>query len=362
MEDSAVSLSSLLCTETESCLDESEDEGEFFNFNSDDSSLPDTHEYITMLVDREKSSFGIHGSLEVHEWLKCARLDAIKWILEVGLSPFSILSSFANLFFCDFILFLFWVFCGYADFNQKRAFFGFRLRTAYLSVNYLDRFLSKKCIDNEQSWAIGLLSIACLSIAVKMEECSILALTEFWMEDYNFESKVIQRMELLILITLDWRMCSITPFNYLHYFITKISDKSRPRDLAFSAVEFIFAMAKEFGLLDHRPSAIAAAAILAALNKGLTREMIESKMSFFSSCGSLPNEEVLSCYSLMQDIEVEKFVVPGYVISPDLSAICSSFGNFNEDSAITSVVTTKRRRLRFDDSDQNCESEKDKQH
>ncbi|KAK9135379.1 hypothetical protein Syun_014709 [Stephania yunnanensis] len=331
MEDSAasaaVSLSSLLCTETESFLDESEDESELFNFNSDDCNLPDTHEYITMLVDREKSSFGIHGSSEVHEWLKCARLDAIKWILE------------------------------------KRAFFGLRFRTAYLSVSYFDRFLSKKCIDNEQSWAIGLLSIACLSIAVKMEECSIPALTEFLVEHYYFESKVIQRMELLILNTLDWRMCSVTPFNYLHYFITKISDKSRPRDLAFRAVEFIFAMAKEFGLLDHKPSAIAAAAIFAALDKELTREMIELKMSLISSCGSQRNEEVLSCYSLMQDIDVEKFEVPEYVISPDLSTIRSSFGNFNEDSAITSVVVgKKRRRLRFDDSDQNCESEKDKQH
>lgn len=32
-------------------------------------------------------------------------------------------------------------------FIQKRAMFGFQFRTAYLSVDFLDRFLSKRSID-----------------------------------------------------------------------------------------------------------------------------------------------------------------------------------------------------------------------
>lgn len=40
-------------------------------------------------------------------------------------------------------------------------------------------------------------------------------------------------------------------------------------------------------ILDYRPSTIAAAAILAASNEGLTKELVESKMATLSLCGSL---------------------------------------------------------------------------
>jgi len=45
---------------------------------------------------------------------------------------------------------------------------------------------------------------------------------------YIFEGKTIQRMELLVLNTLKWRMQAITPFSFIDYFLQKINDDQAP--------------------------------------------------------------------------------------------------------------------------------------
>jgi len=45
---------------------------------------------------------------------------------------------------------------------------------------------------------------------------------------FIFEAKTIQRMELLVLSTLKWRMQSITPFTFLDYFLYKINGYQSP--------------------------------------------------------------------------------------------------------------------------------------
>lgn len=70
------------------------------------------------------------------------------------------------------------------------------------------------------------------------------ALSEFRVEDFDFESKVIQRMELLVLCTLEWKMGSITPFAFLHHFISKFCGECRPKELVSRAVELIMTITK----------------------------------------------------------------------------------------------------------------------
>jgi cyclin D1/2/4 len=40
--------------------------------------------------------------------------------------------------------------------------------------------------------------------------------------EHIFEAHTIQRMELLVLSTLDWRMSSVTPFSYIDYYFHKL--------------------------------------------------------------------------------------------------------------------------------------------
>lgn len=93
-----------------------------------------------------------------------------------------------------------------------------------------------------KSWIVRLLSTACLSLAAKMEELSAPMLSEYQSEDCGFDSNTIQRMELLILSTLEWRMSSVTPFAYLGHFRSKLQIDDESSEFQSKCIEFIFAI------------------------------------------------------------------------------------------------------------------------
>ncbi|KAF5752837.1 D5-type cyclin [Tripterygium wilfordii] len=324
--DDSLSLSSLLCHENdEVCFNRQEDETDYMSYPGCFSlGGADDEEYIEGLIRREDAQFDSKCHLSSshdcattagQSWLKCARLESIEWIL------------------------------------NTRAIFGFHFNTVYLSVNFFDRFLSKRAIDDRKSWAFRLLSIACLSLAVKMEEYKVPALSEFPVEDYYFESKSIQRMELLVLNTLEWKMGLITPFAYLHYLIHKIGGESK-RKVVSGAVELIVEMIKEINLIDHRPSVIAVAAIFAASDNQLSQKSLEHKMTKLSLFSSLENEHIFSCYTLMLEIDMRKSKTPISVISP----LVSSMHSMSTDAAENTFTsrTGIKRCLTFSSSDQGC--------
>ncbi|KAK1268675.1 Cyclin-D5-3 [Acorus gramineus] len=224
-----------------------------------------------------------------------------------------------------------------------KVFLGFSFHTAYLSVTYLDRFLLQRSINEEKLWAIRLLSVACLSLAAKMDELIVPSLSEYRIDDYRFESSAVQRMELLVLNTLEWRMRSVTPFDYLDYFASKFGCKSKV-SLCKEAAELILIVIEgnaEMNLMDHRPSAIAAAAILTALDEEVTEKLLEFKMGAMSSIGSIEIEHVFSCYNTMQEFQMRKNKVTNLFTSSDLaSPTCTSNNNSSID---VSSVATKRR-------------------
>lgn len=61
-------------------------------------------------------------------------------------------------------------------------------------------------------------------------------------ESFNFDMQTINRMELLILDALDWRMRSITPFSFVHFFISSFELKDPPLTQALKdrATQIIF--------------------------------------------------------------------------------------------------------------------------
>lgn len=93
-------------------------------------------------------------------------------------------------------------------------------------------------------WVIPLLSVACLSLAAKMEEHRVPVLSEYPTQNYHFENKAIQRMELLVVSTLEWKMSAITPFAYLSYFVHRFHGESTPKGLVSKALHLIVLMIK----------------------------------------------------------------------------------------------------------------------
>ena len=85
-----------------------------------------------------------------------------------------------------------------------------------------------------------LLTVACLSLAIKLEEEHAPRLSEFPLDEDEFDSASILRMELLVLGTLEWRMVAVTPFPYISCFAARFRQDER-RAVLVRAVECVFA-------------------------------------------------------------------------------------------------------------------------
>ena len=79
-----------------------------------------------------------------------------------------------------------------------------------------------------RGWPLQLLSVACLSLAAKMEEPQVPLLRDLQLfkPACIFEPKTVQKMELWVMANLNWRLRSVTPFDYLDYFISKLPSSS----------------------------------------------------------------------------------------------------------------------------------------
>lgn len=62
---------------------------------------------------------------------------------------------------------------------------------------------------------------------------------------FVFEARTIQRMELLVLSTLKWRMQAVTPFSFIDYYLHKLNDGNAPSKLSVSrAVELVLSITR----------------------------------------------------------------------------------------------------------------------
>ncbi|KAL8141097.1 hypothetical protein V2J09_007118 [Rumex salicifolius] len=311
------SSSSLLCHESDvNCLaedelreqEEEEDEDPFlaaFNGFSDSE-----EDYVELLLQRERAdssvladnqtlSFSPPSVLFQGKLTKLARLDAVDYIL------------------------------------HTKSQLGFQFETAYLAVAYLDRFLSLRTLDNEKAWASELLSLGCVSLAAKLQECNVSGLSSYQLGNFRFEVKAIQRMELLILSTLEWKMSSITPFNFSPYFINKLFCGPPPATTLTRILQLILAIMKDITLVDHYPSSIALAAVLMSLDESLTTNALYLKINALPCIRFLDIDDVSVCYIIMQKLDGKQTKIMNLLASPNLQPF--------------QLISAKRRRLSFKD-------------
>ncbi|KAG0469669.1 hypothetical protein HPP92_016369 [Vanilla planifolia] len=208
---------------------------------------------------------------------------------------------------------------------KVHAHYNFGPLCAYLSVNYLDRFLSSYDLPKGKAWIIQLLSVACFSLAAKMEEIDAPLLLDLQVGEakFVFEARTIKRMELLVLSTLKWRMQAVTPFSFLDYFIHKINGGNSPPELLLSrAMELILGTTRGIDFLAFKPSEIAAASALWAVGKAQSLD-VEKAITCFHN---IDQERVLRCYEIIQDEILESRADSGSGITSVLSAPKSPVG------------------------------------
>ncbi|KAL6545886.1 hypothetical protein OROGR_009760 [Orobanche gracilis] len=225
---------------------------------------------------------------------------------------------------------------------QVHAHFGFKPVTAFLSINYMDRFLSSRALP-ETRWAFQLLLMACLSLAAKMEESYVPLLLELQILEptYVFEPGTIQRMEILVFATLKWNLRSVTPFDYLYYLISILPSSASNSDSVSTiydhASSIILNTTRVVDFLGFLPSVIAAAAVITAvgdyvdlhlpdtLDARISREMVKS-------CHRLMDEYLLdTCPS--KALRIEPLAPPSPLGVLDAAA-CASCDTLTEHQAL----------------------------
>ncbi|BAT99585.1 hypothetical protein VIGAN_10104300 [Vigna angularis var. angularis] len=237
--------------------------------------------------------------------------------------------------------------------TQVQAYYAFQPLTAYLSVNYMDRFLNSRPLPQTNGWPLQLLSVACLSLAAKMEEPLVPSLLDLQVEGakYLFEPITIRRMELLVLGVLDWRLRSVTPFSFLDFFACKLDSTGTLSGFLISrATQIILSNVQEASFLAYWPSCIAAAAILHAANEIPNWSLVRPEDAE-SWCEGLIKEKVIGCYQLMQELVIDNNRRKPPKVLPQLRVtsrplIRSSVSSFSESSSSpSSSLSCKRRKL-----------------
>ncbi|CAJ1971691.1 unnamed protein product [Sphenostylis stenocarpa] len=185
---------------------------------------------------------------------------------------------------------------------KVREHFGFGPLCAYLSINYLDRFLSVYELPKQRAWTMQLLAVGCLSLAAKMEEIDVPTSLDLQEGEskYIFEAKTIQRMELLVLSTLKWRMQAITPFSFIDYFLQKVNGDQAPiGDSILQSTELILSTVRGIDFIESRPSEIAAAVAISVVGDG---GAVHTEKAISDLIQLVEKERVLKCVKMIQEL------------------------------------------------------------
>ncbi|OMO56237.1 hypothetical protein CCACVL1_26685 [Corchorus capsularis] len=186
---------------------------------------------------------------------------------------------------------------------KASAYYCFGPLSICLSINYLDRFLSLYELPRGKTWTVQLLAVACLSVAAKMEETKVPMSVDLQVGEpkFVFEAKTIQRMELLLLSTLEWKMQALTPCSFIDYFLSKICNDQNPAPNSISrSLQLILSTVKGIDFLEFRPSEIAAAVAISVSTEMQTLAIDKA----ISSLILVEKGRVLKCVELMKDLSL----------------------------------------------------------
>ncbi|KAJ7946088.1 Cyclin d3 [Quillaja saponaria] len=185
--------------------------------------------------------------------------------------------------------------------------FGFSALTATLAINYFDRFLSSLHFEREKPWMIQLMAVTCLSLAAKVEETQVPLLLDLQVENtkYVFEAKTIQKMELLVLSTLKWKMHPVTPLSFLDHIIRRLGLKNHLHWQFLRRCEhLLLSVLPDSRFLGSLPSVLATATMLHVIDQiehsaGPAATVYKNQLL---GVLKISKEKVSECYNLILEL------------------------------------------------------------
>ncbi|KAL6995444.1 hypothetical protein U1Q18_005581 [Sarracenia purpurea var. burkii] len=251
-----------------------EEEEEESSYSDDVSPNPPLHilehdlfweeEELASLLSKEKQN-DLFDNLQTNPSLATARRDAVEWVLKVN------------------------------------THYSFSALTAVLAVNYLDRFLFSFHFQREKPWMTQLTAVACLSLAAKVEETHVPLLLDFQVEEtrYVFEAKTIQRMEMLVLSSLQWKMNPVTALSFLDHMTRRLGLKNC---LSFKILKkcecLLVSIIHDSRFMFYLPSVLATATMLHVINGVNPCVAVEYQNQILDAFG-VDKEKVEDCYKLI---------------------------------------------------------------
>jgi len=174
-------------------------------------------------------------------------------------------------------------------------------QTMYLTVNYLDRFLSKKVISRKRLQLIG---CTAMLVASKYEEIYAPEAADFvYVSDHSFTKNDLFQMEGIMINALDFNLTFPSSLVFLNRY-SKVGDcDSKTKSLATCLLEFTMI---DYSMLRYNPSMIAASSLLLAMqavnsNHGMDIDNNNEWTSLLVKHTQYEENDLISC---MDDIKI----------------------------------------------------------
>ncbi|KAM0060987.1 putative cyclin domain-containing protein [Helianthus debilis subsp. tardiflorus] len=187
---------------------------------------------------------------------------------------------------------------------KVKSCYGFTPLTAILAINYLDRFLSSLHFQEDKPWMIQLVAVSCLSLAAKVEETQVPLLLDLQVEDtkYLFEAKNIQKMELLVMSTLKWRMNPVTPISFLDHIVRRLGLTDHVHWDFFKKCEaMILCLVSDSRFVCYKPSVLATATMLHVVDEFDPPNCIDYKSQLLDLLKTT-KDDINECYELIVEL------------------------------------------------------------
>ncbi|KAI5584389.1 hypothetical protein POPTR_006G088300v4 [Populus trichocarpa] len=192
---------------------------------------------------------------------------------------------------------------------KSRERLSLSFETVFNAANYLDRFMSMNQCHGWKCWMVELLCVACLSVASKFTETRTPCLHDIQMEDldHSFQPITIQRMELVLLRALGWRLGSTTAYSYVELLMMEIdflkSYSYLQKDLvACRITELLLGAMQDCSMVGFRPSITAISALWCSLEEFVPSKSDAHLAHIKGLLNALDHKDdvVIKCHGIME--------------------------------------------------------------
>ncbi|KAK8517502.1 hypothetical protein V6N12_016352 [Hibiscus sabdariffa] len=193
--------------------------------------------------------------------------------------------------------------------SKVKARYGFNALTMVLAVNYFDRFILSFKFQKDKPWMGQLAAVACLSLAAKVEETQVPLLLDLQVEEaeYVFDSKTLQRMELLVLSTLQWRMNPVTPISFFDHITRRLGLRTHLHwEFLYRCERLLLFLVTDSRFMLYVPSILAAATMLHVIKDVEPCHYLEYRKQLIGVLKTC-EDKLHACYELISETLESRF-------------------------------------------------------